>query len=200
MHLLPPDEDRTLVRALHAVDDLHEGRLPCAVLTHDGVNLTCLDAKVHVLVCNDPWEPLGDPLELDCGSFLRHQTPPGRPNPSYGWTRGLLPRARPSPTSSLASLRGSQHPAPPQGTVICPPVIFCAAASIWLLMSSMNPPEVDRPTPPVFKSNTAVPDLNCPLTKPLIVSKTATSTCFSMEVRTKSLYCGTVCYRSQPPP
>jgi hypothetical protein len=52
-------------RALHPVEDLHQGRLAGPVLADDGVDLTGQDGEVHVVVGDHSGEPLGDSPELD---------------------------------------------------------------------------------------------------------------------------------------
>jgi hypothetical protein len=61
---LAVDADLALVRALHAVQDLHERGLARAVLTDDGMDVTLGHAQVDVAVGHDAGEPLGDPLEF----------------------------------------------------------------------------------------------------------------------------------------
>ncbi|GAA1291839.1 hypothetical protein Psi02_36530 [Planotetraspora silvatica] len=60
----PVDLDLTLVRTLHAVEDLHERGLACAVLPDDGVDPALRDLQIDVSVRDDSGESLGDPGEL----------------------------------------------------------------------------------------------------------------------------------------
>ena len=63
-HRLAVDADRALVGLLHAVEDLHQGRLAGAVLAHDGVDGAAAHGDVDVVVGHDPREPLGDAAQL----------------------------------------------------------------------------------------------------------------------------------------
>ena len=77
-----------------------------------------------------------------------------RPGPPWNRSgRGPPERTRDAITASV-------------GTVISPSTIFCLYSSMSLLMSSMKPPEVARPTPSVDRSlTTSVPPLTLPSTK-----------------------------------
>ncbi len=59
------DADRSLVRLLHAVEDLHQRRLAGAVLPAQGVHLAPADREVDPVVRDDPGVPLRDPGQLD---------------------------------------------------------------------------------------------------------------------------------------
>lgn len=65
------DADGPLVRALDAVEDLHQRRLAGAVLTDDRVDRATRDREPDVLVGDDSGEPLGDPFELNGGMGVR---------------------------------------------------------------------------------------------------------------------------------
>lgn len=62
--LLPVDGDGALVRLLHAVEDLHQGRLAGAVLTDEGVDRALADGDRDVLVGDDAGETLGDAVQF----------------------------------------------------------------------------------------------------------------------------------------
>ena len=64
-HLLAVHADDALVRVLHAVEDLHQGRLAGPVLSAQRVHLTAAHPQVDVVVRDDAGEPLGDPDQLD---------------------------------------------------------------------------------------------------------------------------------------
>ncbi|GHE13072.1 hypothetical protein GCM10010339_78810 [Streptomyces alanosinicus] len=63
--LLAGHRDGALVRLLHAVEDLHQGRLAGAVLTAQGMDGPGADGDVDVLVGNDTGETLGDAAQFD---------------------------------------------------------------------------------------------------------------------------------------
>ena len=81
--LLAVDRDGALVRLLHAVEDLHQGRLAGAVLADEGVDGALADGEVDVVVGDDAGEALGDPGEFDGG----HLTVDRRVRPEGCWTR-----------------------------------------------------------------------------------------------------------------
>ncbi|GAA0305552.1 hypothetical protein GCM10010302_50260 [Streptomyces polychromogenes] len=62
--LLPVDGDGALVRLLHAVEDLHQGRLAGTVLTDEGVDRALADGDGDVLVGDDAGETLGDAVQF----------------------------------------------------------------------------------------------------------------------------------------
>ncbi len=62
---LAVDGDGALVGALHPVEDLHQGRLAGAVLTHQGVHGAAGDGDVDVVVGHDAGEALGDAAQFD---------------------------------------------------------------------------------------------------------------------------------------
>ncbi|GGX67946.1 hypothetical protein GCM10010510_10490 [Streptomyces anandii JCM 4720] len=66
--LLAVDRDGALVRLLHAVEDLHQGRLAGAVLADERVHGALADRQVDVVVGHDSGESLRDARELyrDC--------------------------------------------------------------------------------------------------------------------------------------
>ncbi len=55
------DLDLALVRPVEAREDVHQGRLPGAVLPEERVDLPGRDLERHVLVRDDAREPLRDP-------------------------------------------------------------------------------------------------------------------------------------------
>jgi hypothetical protein len=59
------DLDRAFVRALHAVQDLHQRRLAGAVLTDERVHTASTHRDVDVAVGDDSREPFGDSREPD---------------------------------------------------------------------------------------------------------------------------------------
>ena len=59
------DVHLALVRAEHAVQDLHERGLARTVLAHDGVDRAAPYRQRHVVVGDDTGEALGDPAQLD---------------------------------------------------------------------------------------------------------------------------------------
>ena len=61
----PVDGDRPFIRALHAVEDLHQGRLARTVLADDRVHGATPHREGDVLVGDDTWEALGDPMQLN---------------------------------------------------------------------------------------------------------------------------------------
>jgi hypothetical protein len=61
---LAVDRDGALVGTLHPVEDLHQGRLARAVLTHQGVHGAAADSDVDVGVRYHAGEPLGDALQF----------------------------------------------------------------------------------------------------------------------------------------
>ncbi len=131
VHLLAIDAERPLVGPLHPVQDLHEGGLPGAVLADDCVDLGGHHPEMDVLVRHDTGEPLRDPLELDGRSRVRHVETHMKDGTEAS------PRTRPT------RLRLQPVPRYLDGTVISPLMIFCLRSSSWLLMSSMNPPDVE---------------------------------------------------------
>jgi hypothetical protein len=111
------DPDRALVRVLHPVEDLHQGRLAGPVLPAQRVHLAAAHAQVDVVVRDDTREALGDPHQL-------HGVLAGR--------SGLLddPGHASPDTSSFPrpGRRSGRHPDPHRGygvlgTVIEPPTI-----------------------------------------------------------------------------
>ena len=64
-HLRTVDPDHPLVRLLHAVEDLHQGRLAGPVLPAQRMHLAAAHPQVDVVVRDDAGEPLGDPDQLD---------------------------------------------------------------------------------------------------------------------------------------
>lgn len=62
--LLPVDGDGALVRLLHAVEDLHQGRLAGAVLADQGMDRALADGDRDVLVGDDAGEALGDAVQF----------------------------------------------------------------------------------------------------------------------------------------
>ena len=91
------DRDGALVGTLHAVEDLHQGRLAGAVLADDGVDRAAPRPEVDVVVGDDTGEALGDALELDGGSW------PGRTGGAVGRSGGAPGRARSSDRSRTTS-------------------------------------------------------------------------------------------------
>src|SRR3712207_3264779 len=65
VHRTAVDEDLPLVRAVLAVEGLHQRRLAGAVLAHDGVHLATADPQLDVLVRHHTREALGDAAQLD---------------------------------------------------------------------------------------------------------------------------------------
>ena len=61
------DPDLALVRALHAVQDLHQRRLAGTVLTDDGMHVAAADRDVDVAVGDHPRVALGDAGQSDRG-------------------------------------------------------------------------------------------------------------------------------------
>ncbi len=57
--------DRALVGLLDPVEDLHQRRLPRAVLADDGVDGTAADRHLDVLVGHDTGEAFGDAVQFD---------------------------------------------------------------------------------------------------------------------------------------
>ncbi len=69
--LLPVDGDGALVRLLHAVEDLHQGRLAGTVLTDQGVDRALADGDGDVLVGDDAGETLRDAVQFYGGGAGR---------------------------------------------------------------------------------------------------------------------------------
>src|SRR5207245_5288708 len=60
----PGDEDLTLIRMLHPVEDLHQGRFTSPVFPHDRMDLALFDAQIDVPVGDHPRETLDDVPEF----------------------------------------------------------------------------------------------------------------------------------------
>ena len=64
------DGDGPLVRLLHPVEDLHQGRLAGAVLTAEGVDGASAHGDVDVSVGDDTGEAFGDAVEFDGAGYV----------------------------------------------------------------------------------------------------------------------------------
>ena len=74
VHLLAEQLHDTLVRRLHAVQDLHQRRFAGAVLAADGVDLALFDGEVDVIVGHDAREAFRDADQLDCSCQVPSKT------------------------------------------------------------------------------------------------------------------------------
>ena len=61
----PVDQDLALVRAVEAVEDVHQRGLAGAVLAEERVHLASPQVEVDVVVRDDAWETLRDALQLE---------------------------------------------------------------------------------------------------------------------------------------
>ena len=66
------EEDPAVVRVVEAVEDVHQGRLPRAVLAQERVHLSLPEVEVDVVVRDDSREALGDAAELENRRFVGH--------------------------------------------------------------------------------------------------------------------------------
>lgn len=83
------DGDGALVRLLHAVQDLHQGRLAGTVLADEGVDGALADGDADVVVGDDAGEPLGDAVQFYGGGLLDAlMTHSPWPERSWGGTEG----------------------------------------------------------------------------------------------------------------
>src|SRR5690606_18295309 len=92
------DGDGALVRLLHAVEDLHQGRLAGAVLAHEGMDGALADTEVDVVVGHDTGESLRDPGEFDGGLTVDRRSgrrAAGRFDGALSWGRGPSTRVAP---------------------------------------------------------------------------------------------------------
>ncbi|GDY63289.1 hypothetical protein SAV14893_026820 [Streptomyces avermitilis] len=99
--LLTVDGDRALVRLLHAVEDLHQCRLPGAVLTDEGVDRALPDSQVDVVVGHHTGETLGDPRQLDRGRLRGERRAAGRVDGALSLEKGPI-YARSAPALNSA--------------------------------------------------------------------------------------------------
>ena len=106
------DQDLALVGVVEPVEDVHEGRLARAVLAEQGVHLPLAEVEAHVVVRDDPREPLRDVPHLEDLGVLGHcarsyAVPDSNPttNGSSDYSRGISisPSAIRAETSSSAS-------------------------------------------------------------------------------------------------
>ncbi|MGX1250661.1 hypothetical protein RKD48_003172 [Streptomyces ambofaciens] len=156
-HLLAVDRDGALVRLLHAVEDLHQGRLAGAVLADEGVDGALADGEVDVVVGHDSGEALGDPGEFDGGHrfvdrrFRRRAA--GRVDGALSWGRGPSTRVAPLRHLKAAAahrrdgvrggrLRGRSPRTPPHGragaVTRCSRCCWCYSA-VQLLLTLISP-------------------------------------------------------------
>ena len=106
--LLAVDRDGALVRLLHAVEDLHQGRLAGAVLADEGVDGALAHGEVDVVVGHDAGESLGDAGEFDGGHLTVDRRvgrrAAGRVDGALSWRKGASTRgAATAPKRATAS-------------------------------------------------------------------------------------------------
>ena len=88
---LPVNKDLARVRLVHAVENAHERRLACTVLTKEGQHLALADFQIDSVICNGAGKALPDSLQFYCSLFnVVHGTDPSP------WTEGEA-RDRASP-------------------------------------------------------------------------------------------------------
>ena len=141
---LPPvDGDGALVRLLHAVEDLHQGRLAGAVLPDDGVHRAGPHDDLDVGVGHHAGEALGYAAQLDGRCAGRGRGLPGgrcgHHRSSFRDGRDPGGRYRVAPGSGPGPRRVRR---PALGTLMVPSTICFFRSSSWVLMSSTLPPEV----------------------------------------------------------
>ena len=72
---LAVDQDLALVRPVEAVEDVHQRRLPGAVLAEQGVNLAAAQVEVDLVVRDHAREALRDALQLEEWRLVSHEAP-----------------------------------------------------------------------------------------------------------------------------
>ena len=72
---LAVDQDLALVRPVEAVEDVHQRRLPGAVLAEQRVHLAAAQVEVDVVVRDHAGEALRDALQLEERRFVGHGAP-----------------------------------------------------------------------------------------------------------------------------
>ena len=77
--------DLPLVGLVEPVQDVHERRLPRAVLAEQGVDFAIPELEVDVVVREDARELLDDPLHLEERGLLTHEAPSGRRAGRHVW-------------------------------------------------------------------------------------------------------------------
>ena len=71
-HGLVVNVDLSLIREVDAGEHVHQRSLAAAVFTQQGQDLTLVQVKVHIFVCDDlAAEALGDVLHSDCAFFFQ---------------------------------------------------------------------------------------------------------------------------------
>ena len=93
-HRLALDQDLALVGVVEPVEDVHQGRLPRAVLAEERVDLALAEVEADVVVRDDPGEALRDVPHLEDQGSLGHPRDSMSPRDAGGWTERRPPRNR----------------------------------------------------------------------------------------------------------
>ena len=137
--LLAAHADDALVGTLLAVEDLHQRRLPGAVLAHDCVDGTGRDGEVDAVVGDHSREPLHDASQLDGRELDRQRLPDAPEAPSGVATAPPCVLGHGTVLYYIRAIR----PYGAVGTVMSPSMICCFRSSSSPTMSSRLPPVVE---------------------------------------------------------